>query len=300
MTGPTTSDPRAPGPLDRATATALLAPGGRAAGGGRVRPARGPRTPASSGCPTPALTAAALVGAGEALYRLDDEEGARQCWEQATRLPENPVTYRALRQVAAARVRDGDLRGARDAYREAERRAPAAERAEIASRLGWLSKELGDTRAARAAGSRAAGAGQPDAGGDLRDHRHHARRLVPRLPAGRQRPPGRALARQAGPRGGGVVAPRDPRARARQRAPPRLQHVLPVPRRPDRGAALRVAPVRPPVRAHGRGRLGGELPLRRAAIPASAPPGRSSACAASCSPSRWCTGRSSTAAGGRS
>jgi membrane associated rhomboid family serine protease len=98
--------------------------------------------------PEPALTAAALVGAGEALYRMDDEEGARQCWEQAARLPENPVTYRAWRQVAAARVRDGDLRGARDAYGEAERRAPAEDRAEIASRLGWLNKELGDTRAA--------------------------------------------------------------------------------------------------------------------------------------------------------
>jgi membrane associated rhomboid family serine protease len=98
--------------------------------------------------PEPALTAAALVGAGEALYRMDDEEGARQCWEQASRLPENPVTYRAWRQVAAARVRDGDLRGARDAYGEAERRAPAEDRAEIASRLGWLNKELGDKRAA--------------------------------------------------------------------------------------------------------------------------------------------------------
>ena len=41
----------------------------------------------------------------------------------------------------------GDLTGAARAYREAERRAPASERAEIASRLGWLAKETGDTRA---------------------------------------------------------------------------------------------------------------------------------------------------------
>src|SRR3954447_1931735 len=40
------------------------------------------------------------------------------------------------------------MTGASRAYREAERRAPASEQAEIASRLGWLSKETGDSRAA--------------------------------------------------------------------------------------------------------------------------------------------------------
>jgi len=147
MTGPTVSDPRAPGPLDRATAAALLARADELLAAGEYAAAR-VAYGRLVGMPDPGLTAAALVGAGEALYRLDDEEGARQCWEQATQLPENPITYRAFRQVAAARVRDGDLRGARDAYREAERRAPAADRPEIASRLGWLNKELGDTRAA--------------------------------------------------------------------------------------------------------------------------------------------------------
>jgi membrane associated rhomboid family serine protease len=147
MAGPTTSDPLAPGPLDRATAVALLARADELLAVGEYDLARAAYT-RLIGMPDPALTAAALVGAGEAMYRLDDEEGARQCWEQAARLPENPLTYRALRQVAAARVRAGDLRGARDAYVEAERRAPADERAEIASRLGWLNKELGDTRAA--------------------------------------------------------------------------------------------------------------------------------------------------------
>ncbi|HSW42046.1 MAG TPA: rhomboid family intramembrane serine protease [Patescibacteria group bacterium] len=147
MTVPPPTDPLAPGPLDRATAAALLARADELMAAGEYGPARAYYA-RLVGMPDPGLTAAALVGAGEALYRLDDEEGARQCWEQATRLPENPVTYRAHRQVAAARVREGDLRGARDAYREAERRAPAQDRAEIAARLGWLSKELGDQRAA--------------------------------------------------------------------------------------------------------------------------------------------------------
>ncbi len=147
MTGRTTTDPLTPGPLDRATAAALLARADELLASGEYAAARAAYA-RLVGMPDPGLTAAALVGAGEALYRLDDDEGARQCWEQAARLPENPITYRAFRQVAAARVREGDLRAARDAYREAERRAPAQDRAEIASRLGWLSKELGDQRAA--------------------------------------------------------------------------------------------------------------------------------------------------------
>jgi membrane associated rhomboid family serine protease len=147
MTGPSLSDPSIPGPLDRATATALLTRADELLAAGEYPAARAAYA-RLVGVPDAGMTAAALLGMGEALYRLDDEEGARQCWEQAVRLPESPVTYRALRQVAGARVRDGDLRGARDAYREAERRAPAGDRAEIASRLGWLNKELGDSRAA--------------------------------------------------------------------------------------------------------------------------------------------------------
>ncbi len=147
MTSPAPDRPVPSGPLDRATAAALLARADELLSAGEYAQARAYYA-RLVGMPDPGLTAAALVGAGEALYRLDDEEGARQCWEQATRLPENPITYRAYRQVAAARVRDGDLKGARDAYQEAERRAPAQDRAEIASRLGWLNKELGDTRAA--------------------------------------------------------------------------------------------------------------------------------------------------------
>ena len=96
----------------------------------------------------PAVTAAAMLGLGEALLRLDDEPQALVYWEEITRLGETPSTYAAWRNVAAARVRSGDLRGAIAAYREADRRAPEADKAEIASRLGWLSKELGDKGAA--------------------------------------------------------------------------------------------------------------------------------------------------------
>lgn len=96
----------------------------------------------------PAITGAAYLGFGEAMYRLDQDDAALHAWEQATRLPENPSTYPAWRNVAAGRVRAQDLRGAFDAYREAERRAPEQDRPEIANRLGWLSKELGDTSAA--------------------------------------------------------------------------------------------------------------------------------------------------------
>ena len=73
-----------------------------------------------------AITGAALVGLGEALHRLDDDWQALATWEEATRLPDNPATYAAWRNVAAARVRADDLQGALDAYREAEKRAPAA------------------------------------------------------------------------------------------------------------------------------------------------------------------------------
>lgn len=95
-----------------------------------------------------ALTAEAWLGLGDALYRMDQEPQALAAWEAVTKLPETASTYRAWRQVAGARVRSNDLAGATQAYREAERRAPAADRAEISSRLGWLAKEQGNSRAA--------------------------------------------------------------------------------------------------------------------------------------------------------
>ena len=147
MSGPTTSDPGVAGPLDRATAEALLARADVLLAASEFEAARA-HYARLVGFPDPAITGAALLGTGEALYRLDDEAGALWSWEQVTRLPENPSAYAAWRQVAAARVRAGSLRTAFEAYKQAERRAPAQDRAEIASRLGWLSKELGDTHAA--------------------------------------------------------------------------------------------------------------------------------------------------------
>lgn len=95
-----------------------------------------------------AITAAALLGSGDALYRLDHEAQAGSTWEAVTRLPENPSTYRAWRNLAGVRVRAGDLPGAIAAYREADRRAPGEDKAEIAARLGWLAKETGNAGAA--------------------------------------------------------------------------------------------------------------------------------------------------------
>jgi rhomboid protease GluP len=96
----------------------------------------------------PSITGEALLGIGDAVYRLDDEAQAKAAWEAATRLRENAATYRAWRNLAGARVREGNLTGAIDAYREADRRAPEQDKAEIASRLGWLAKETGNTSAA--------------------------------------------------------------------------------------------------------------------------------------------------------
>jgi membrane associated rhomboid family serine protease len=109
------------------------------------------------GHPDAAITAAAMLGLGQSLYRMDREDDAVSIWEDILRLPESPSTYRAWREVAAARVRNGDLRSALAAYREAERRAPPEDRAEIASRLGWLLKETGDARAAGRQFARARG-----------------------------------------------------------------------------------------------------------------------------------------------
>ena len=94
-----------------------------------------------------AVTTAALLGFGQAMHRLDDEQAAISAWQKVVQLPTTPATYPAWRELAGARVRGGDLVGAAEAYRQADRLAPQADKAEIASRLGWLSKELGDTRA---------------------------------------------------------------------------------------------------------------------------------------------------------
>lgn len=95
-----------------------------------------------------AVTAAALLGFGQAMDRLDDGNAAEGAWEEVVALPKTPAMYPAWRELAGARVRKGDLPGAIEAYRQADRIAPAEDKAEIASRLGWLSKETGDAGAA--------------------------------------------------------------------------------------------------------------------------------------------------------
>src|SRR3712207_773844 len=136
------------GRLSRAEAVALLEDGGTSLAAGDFRDAVA-RYARVVGFDDPEITASALLGLGEARYRLDEDAAALASWEMAVQLPENRSTYAAWRNVAAARVRGGDLRGAIDAYRQADRRAPPEDKGEIATRLGWLLKETGDVGGSR-------------------------------------------------------------------------------------------------------------------------------------------------------
>jgi membrane associated rhomboid family serine protease len=141
-------DPSVSGPLTREAALAHLDRGAALLAAGEFGQAA-VHFNRVIGFDDPEVTAAGLLGLGEARYRLDEEDGALASWTAVTQLAETPSTYPAWRNVAAARVRAGDLTGAIAAYREADRRAPAADKPEIANRLGWLSKETGDTGASR-------------------------------------------------------------------------------------------------------------------------------------------------------
>jgi rhomboid protease GluP len=145
---PVTPDPSRTGRLSRAEALELLAAGDAALSTGDFRDAA-VRYSRVVGFDDPAVTAAALLGLGEARHRLDDDDAALATWLAAAELGDTPSAYAAWRNVAAARVRDGDLPGAIAAYRESDRRAPLEDKAEIATRLGWLLKEQGDPGAAR-------------------------------------------------------------------------------------------------------------------------------------------------------
>lgn len=148
------------GPLSRPTALGLLESAeARLEAGDYLPAARAYQRVA--GFDDPAITAAAWLGLGEALFRLDHDDEALAAWKAVLSLPDTPSTYPAWRNVAAAHVRAGDLRDAITAYREADRRAPAADKAEIASRLGWLAKETGDSGAARRYFARSRGDGPP-------------------------------------------------------------------------------------------------------------------------------------------
>ncbi|MFI5200317.1 MAG: rhomboid family intramembrane serine protease [Candidatus Limnocylindrales bacterium] len=113
------------------------------------------------GYPEPAITAAAMLGVGNVWFRASEEDQALSSWRAAVAVGETPSAYPALRNIAAELVRRGSLRDAIKAYREADRRAPAADKPEIASRLGWLAKETGDSGAARRYFARSRGDGLP-------------------------------------------------------------------------------------------------------------------------------------------
>jgi membrane associated rhomboid family serine protease len=155
---PAPLDPSATGRLTRDAALAMLQRGSELLASGDFADAR-LHFYRVIGFDDPVITAAALLGLGEAHYRLDDEEQAVLSWNAVLELPETPSTYAAWRNIAAARVRDGDLTGAITAYREADRRAPAEDKAEIAGRLGWLNKETGNSRASQRYFARSRGDG---------------------------------------------------------------------------------------------------------------------------------------------
>jgi membrane associated rhomboid family serine protease len=154
------SDPARSGPLDSDVAVGLLQRGQALAEQGDWDLAAGTFARVV-GADDPALHTAALLGLAECRYRLDDEPAALQAWISATQAPENELTWRAWKALAAARVRSNDVAGAARAYREAARRAPASEQTEIQSRIGWLSKEMGDDRSAQRAFSRTRAEGMP-------------------------------------------------------------------------------------------------------------------------------------------
>jgi rhomboid protease GluP len=141
-------DPRTGGPLTPEAAKALLERAGELLAAGEYGGAA-EHFARVVGFDDPAITAAALMGLAEVRYRGDQEDAAVATWAAVVKLGETPSTYPAWRNLAAARVRSGDLSGAIEAYREADRRAPHDDKAEIASRLGWLAKETGNAGAAR-------------------------------------------------------------------------------------------------------------------------------------------------------
>ena len=282
-----------PGRLTRDRAVALLERGGELLASGDYAEA-GPYFSRVVGFDDPTITAAALLGLGEAHYRLNDEAAAVASWEAVLQLPETPSTYTAWRNVAAARVRDGDLTGAITAYREADKRAPAEDKAEIANRLGWLTKETGDTQGGRPVlrqGSRRLSADHGHAcphrrddhrvaDGDVRDRRPADLRLAP--------------ARQDGGRGGGVLAAVDGDAApfALRPAPPHLQHVRAVAGRHDRRALVRAVAVPRLLPRLRRGRVDRRASCSVPATSPSARPGPSSGCSGSSSPPAGSTTRS--------
>jgi len=90
------------------------------------------------------LAERAAYGAAEALLRLERDDEAAEYLEVAAHSADQELRFLALRRRAMEEVRRGDLAAALATYRQAEGSAPtSAARAEIASRIGWLTKETG-------------------------------------------------------------------------------------------------------------------------------------------------------------
>ena len=107
--------------------------------------------------PDAEMAGQAWLLSGTARYRLDDEAGALSDWQRAADSASS-VAWLGWRSAAEQLVRNGDLAAAIDAYREADRRAPPAERPAIASRIAWLLKETGHDFVARREFNRSRGA----------------------------------------------------------------------------------------------------------------------------------------------
>jgi membrane associated rhomboid family serine protease len=107
--------------------------------------------------PDPEIAGEAWLLIGTGRYRTDDEEGALIAWKESANAG-GSTAWLGWRSVAEQQVRDGNIEEAIDSYREADRRAPAAERGAIANRIAWLLKETGHDFAARRQFNRARGA----------------------------------------------------------------------------------------------------------------------------------------------
>jgi membrane associated rhomboid family serine protease len=110
-----------------------------------------------TGHPDPDVAGEAWLIIATSRYRTDDEAGALDAWRAAANRGGRSA-WVGWRSAAEQLVRDGDLEGAIAAYREADRRAPPAERGAIANRIAWLLKETGHDFAARRQFNRARGA----------------------------------------------------------------------------------------------------------------------------------------------
>ena len=110
-----------------------------------------------TGHPDADIAGEAWLLVGAARYRTDDEPGARAAWKAAATRG-GASAWLGWRSLAEQEVRDGELDAAVESYREADRRAPPAERGAIANRIAWLLKETGHDFAARRQFNRARGA----------------------------------------------------------------------------------------------------------------------------------------------